>query len=181
MSKSLEEKKGISLIQKLKANWPSLILVIIVYFIINKFIFFTISVPTKSMYPTIKPGDKIWTLRIHDISKIKRGDIIVFWNKELREPLIKRVIGLPNDKVIINEDGTLIVNGERLDINYSTSKGEKVGEYIVPYGSYFFLGDNLADSFDSRYWQDPYIDKEDIQGRAWIRYYPFSKFGKIKK
>jgi signal peptidase I len=180
MNKSLNKENSIPLKRKFKINWLPIVLAIILYFIINQLIFFTIGVPSDSMYPTITPGDKIWTLRIHDMSKIKRGDIIVFWNKEIGDMLVKRVIGLPNDKVSVSEDGSLVVNGKKLNENYATSKGEKSGEYIVPADSYFFLGDNLADSYDSRYWKNPYINKEDIKGKAWVRYYPFDRFGDLK-
>ncbi|WP_294137483.1 signal peptidase I [uncultured Clostridium sp.] len=58
----------------------------------------------------------------------------------------------------------------RGDQNYFT------GEYTVPDGKYFFLGDNRGNSFDSRYWPNKYIDFNDIKGRAFIKVFPFKDF-----
>ena len=54
------------------------------------------------------------------------------------------------------------------------------GEFIVPEGKYFFLGDNRYWSLDSRYWNDPYIDGSEIKGKAQIKVYPWKDFGKIE-
>ena len=79
--------------------------------------------------------------------------------------MIKRLIGLPGDKVII-KDGVVSVNGETLQENYIGTADNYTGEFEVPEGKYFFLGDNRYWSLDSRYWNDPYIDGSEIKGKA---------------
>lgn len=54
------------------------------------------------------------------------------------------------------------------------------GEYKVALGKYFFLGDNRSNSFDSRYWENPYIDFKDIRGKAVVRVYPFNDIGFVE-
>jgi signal peptidase I len=148
--------------------------------LIKQFLFFNINVPTASMFPTIKPGDRILVTRVYNKNKLKRGDIVVFHSKELKEDLIKRLIGVPNDTVVISEDGKVTVNGTLLKENYVVYNGGKGGSYKVPADSYFFLGDNRGDSKDSRYWDTPYINKKDIMGVARVILYPFKRFGELK-
>ena len=92
--------------------------------------------------------------------------------------MIKRLIGLPNDKIVI-DNGIVRVNGEVLNEDYIENQDYFTGEYTVPDGKYFFLGDNRGNSFDSRYWTNKYIDFSDIKGRAFIKIFPFKDFGFI--
>ena len=147
---------------------------------INKFLIFKIYVPTSSMYPTIKPGDRIMSSRIHNVSKLNRGDIVVFYSDELGETLVKRLIGLPGDKIDIKPDGIVFINGEKYDEPYVKNKDLRSGEFEVPKDSYFFLGDNRRDSKDSRYWRNPYITKDKIMGKALFVIYPFNRIGGLK-
>lgn len=157
-----------------------IVAVIVLTMVVNKLILFKIKVPTPSMYPTIKVNDQIFVTRIHNKDNLKRGDIIVFHSKELKEELVKRLIGLPNDTVEITDKGLVYVNGNKLDEHYVVNNGGKSGVYKVPAGHYFFLGDNRMNSLDSRYWSNPYIDSSDIEGKAQITVYPFSRFGVLK-
>lgn len=153
---------------------------IILAFLINRFLFFQVSVPTKSMYPTIKPDDRIIVTRIYDKEKLERGDTVVFYSHELGETLIKRLIGLPGDEIIIDEHRDVYINGEKQTESYVVYNGGKGGEFKVPEGHYFFMGDNRANSWDSRYWQESYIDEDDIKGKARFILFPFNRFGKFK-
>lgn len=148
--------------------------------LINRFVFFNISVPTESMYPTIKGGDRIVVTRIYNMDKLKTGDIIVFKSEELNERLIKRLIGLPGDKVEVKSDGTVYVNEKKIDEPYVVQNGGKTGNFQVPEDSYLFLGDNRPVSFDSRYWKQHYIPKKAIEGKAKTVVFPFKRFGKLK-
>ena len=146
---------------------------IVLTLLINKFLIFKVKVPTGSMIPTINKNDQLFVTRIYNYDKIKRGDILVFNSRELHENLIKRVIGLPGDSISIAE-GTVIVNGEVIDEDYVKNNSLNYeGTFKVPEDEYFFLGDNRSDSKDSRLWQEPYINKEDIFGKALIKIYPF--------
>lgn len=165
---------------KFVKDWIIPILIaLVITILINKLVFFNIQVPTSSMYPTIKEGDRIAVLRIHDLSKLKRGDIVVFHSDELNETLVKRLIGLPGDTVEIREDEQIYINGVLFEQNFSYSVDDYTGTFTVPKDCYFFLGDNRASSYDSRKWANPYIYKDDIMGKAAIRIFPFSRFGKL--
>ena len=150
---------------------------IILAFLINKFLLFKVLIPSESMVPTLNVGDRLFVTRVYNLEKLKRGDIIVFHSEELQDSLIKRLIGLQWDKKKI---GKVFVNGEELQENYIGAEDNFNGEYEVPEGKYFFLGDNRLWSKDSRYWINPYIDGEDISGKAQIKVYPFDQIGKIK-
>lgn len=91
---------------------------------------------------------------------------------------VKRLIGLPGDHVEIQGDpmkgATVYVNGEKLDepyingvMNYTMAM-----EFDVPEGEYFFLGDNRNGSWDARFWNDPFIERNQIEGKILLRYYP---------
>jgi len=149
-------------------------------FLINKFIFFNVSVPTESMYPTIKPGDKIFVLRNYKESSLKRGDILVFHSKEANEDLIKRLVGLPKEKVEIKNDGKVFINDVELEEPYVKYKSDITGVFNVPEGCYLFLGDNRANSVDSRYWKNPYIPYKEIMGKAKFIIKPFNRFGALQ-
>ena len=155
--------------------------------LIVKFIFFVPIVPTGSMEPTIAEHSALFALRVHDAEKLQRGDIIVFTAEtpELAgKTLIKRLIGLPGDHVEIAEDGTLSINGEVQQESYVVYQGVNVARtpysYDVPEGCYLFMGDNRANSRDARYWENPYVSADAIQGRAVFTLYPFSNFGTLK-
>lgn len=134
--------------------------------LLYKYVFFVIVVPSASMYPTIKIGDRIVTTRIHDFSFIERGDVLVFYSDELEETMVKRVIGLPGDKVEIDSDGAVIVNNQIIDEPYVKYGDKLSGTYRVPDEKYFFLGDAREYSYDSRKWDNPYISEENIRGKA---------------
>ncbi|WP_102398971.1 signal peptidase I [Haloimpatiens massiliensis] len=168
--------------QKLFKEWIVPVLAaLILAFVINKFVFFFISVPTESMYPTIKPGDKIGVTKVYNREKLQRGDVVVFYSKELKVMLIKRLIGLPGDKIDVGEDGTIYLNGEKKAEAYVKNPGGKANvSFQVPKDKYLFMGDNRANSLDARYWNNKYIDKADIKGKAHFIIFPFSRIGKLK-
>ena len=146
--------------------------------LINKFLIFQIQIPSESMLPTLEIGDRLFANRIYKEESLSRGDLIIFYSDEKKELMIKRLIGLPNDNVVI-DNGVLSVNGEILTEDYIQNQDYFSGSYTVPAGKYFFLGDNRGDSFDSRYWVNKYIDFNDIKGKAFIKVFPFDEFGFI--
>ncbi|MCR1952225.1 signal peptidase I [Bacillus cereus] len=152
---------------------------IIIAVLINKFLIFKVYIPSESMAPTINKDDRLIISRIYNPDSIKRGDILVFESKELQETLVKRVIGLPGDSITISE-GIVTINGEILEEEYVKNNSfEYKGEFTVPSEKYLFLGDNRSNSNDSRFWINPYIDFNDIEGKATIRIYPFKYFGRL--
>ena len=92
-------------------------------------------VPTASMEPTLKEGSYILGLRLY--GNLKTGDIVIFKYEGVL--LVKRIAAIGGDE--------LTVDGVR---------------YIVPEGFYLMLGDNSENSYDSRYWEEPYIIEENI-------------------
>lgn len=152
---------------------------IAIAFLINKFLVYNVYIPSESMVPTLNVGDKLVVTRVYNKEKLQRGDIVVFYSDELQETLIKRLIGLPGDHIEIH-DGIVNINGEDIVEDYIENNEEYDGEFDVPQGKYFFLGDNRSRSNDARRWINPYIDESDIKGEAKLKFYPFKDFGSLK-
>ncbi|NEU03677.1 signal peptidase I [Clostridium senegalense] len=168
------------LLEKFFKEWGIPILcAVFLAFLVNRFIFFNVNVPTESMYPTIKPRDKIFVTRIHSQESLQRGDIIVFKSEELEEDLIKRLIGLPGDHIEIKADGTMYINGKIVKEDYVVYNSNKEAIFDVPEDCYVFCGDNRNNSLDARYWDNPYINYKDIKGKARFIISPFSRWGKL--
>ncbi|MFJ6936407.1 signal peptidase I [Streptomyces sp. NPDC101132] len=113
------------------------------------------TVPTDSMMPTVKPGDRVLAERI-DGGEVRRGDVVIFtdamWSNA---PMVKRVVGVGGDTVkCCGQGGRLTVNGVQIDEPYlDTTRGmasEIPFEVKVPEGKLFLLGDRRGASVDSR-------------------------------
>jgi signal peptidase I len=143
--------------------------------LVRKHLFFLTVVQSDSMYPALRPKDWGVTLRIHDAMEIKRGDVLVFYSAELKDRLVKRVIGFPHDQIICEQDGAVYINGKKLEEPYLKQTEGKRSEYWVPAGKYFLMGDNRAHSYDSRSFLDPFISEQAIQGRLIFSIMPFRK------
>ena len=144
---------------------------------ISKGLIVNAEIPSESMENTIMTGDRLIALRTaYWFQDPKRGDIVVFhYPDNEKELYIKRVIGTPGDTVE-GKDGKVYVNGEELDEPYVTEEiNEDFGPYTVPEDSYFMMGDNRNSSWDSRFWENTYVKKEKILGKAFVRYYPSFK------
>lgn len=149
----------------------------------NKFMFY-VSVSSNSMAPTIEEGDKIIVSKIDSKDEIKRNDIIIFYSEELGRMLIKRVVGIPGDRILIDENFNLKVNGEYVvensNVNFEDSyiyEGSiQNKEIVVPNEAYFVIGDNNNNSLDSRFWKDKFVLKDLILGKALVLFSPIKKF-----
>lgn len=176
----IKEKKK----KKLKAEIIDWVKTIIFYCLVPLAVFqtfcFMASVPTGSMEPTIPVGAQVITTRCFDKDNIERGDIVVFDSEELDVILIKRCLGVPGDKIVFDGTGAVYVNGERLDESYVFTYSDFTGEFEVPEDCYFFVGDNRAGSLDARYWDEPYIHKDFVKGKARFILFPFSSFGALE-
>lgn len=125
-----------------------------------------------SMEPTLVNGDIVL---LNKTTKFDRSDLCGFsWNNKL---LIKRVIGIPGDWIEIDVDGTVYLNGEKLDEPYAEKLS--VGEcdiefpYQVPQEQYFVLGDMRENSIDSRNTLIGCVAKDQIVGKVFFRIWPF--------
>ncbi len=153
---------------------------IVLALIIQRFIARPFIVNGSSMLPTLHSSEYIIIDQVkYKFNDIKRGDVVVF--RAPPEPnkfYIKRIIGLPNETVKIENGKVSIINeshpgGFELSedhIKYNTNTNLT---YKIPEGNYFVMGDNRAESFDSKDWGT--LPKEEIRGRAWLRLFPFNK------
>lgn len=145
-------------------------------FLMNRFVYANAEVPTGSMIPIVQPGDRLIVNRLaYLFDEPDRGDIVMFaYPDDESENYLKRIIGLPGEKVEI-KDGLVYINdsSKPLDEPYiNDPPNGDFGPYNVPDNSYFMLGDNRDESKDARYWDVKYVKKEKIVGKAWLKYYP---------
>jgi len=160
----------------------SLVIAAIAAVLIITFVFQVVNVDKTSMYPTLKPNDRLILEKVtYYFSKPSRGDIIVFkYPKDNREKFIKRVIGIPGDKIKI-EDGILYINGEKQEETYIKEKmTSDFPETTVPAGTIFAMGDNRNNSMDSRDVSVGNISYKLIVGKAIFRLYPLNSIGRLK-
>lgn len=158
---------------------------ILVALFLKNFIIINATVPTGSMENTIMPGDDLFGFRLAYLnSDPKRGDIIIFnYPDNEEEKFVKRIIGLPGETVTITE-AEVFINGSKLEEDYLKEEwivSTGPFEFNVPEDSYLVLGDNRNDSLDARYWENQYVARDKIIGKAEIIYYPFNRFGHLYK
>jgi signal peptidase I len=124
-----------------------------------------------SMLPTLKDGEFVLVNKLsYRLGEVERGDIIVFhFPMNPDEELIKRVIGLPGDQVMV-QNQQVSVNGVVLNEGYIAAAPLYAGEWTVADGHLFVLGDNRNDSSDSHSWGLLPIDK--VVGKAVLIYWP---------
>jgi signal peptidase I len=146
-------------------------------------------IPTGSMIPKLLIGDFVLvntmayarpTSRLEDLvlpnKPIERKDIIVFkWPGDLSKDYVKRVIGLPGEKVELRGK-QLYVNDLPVEEPYAIYRDDLAsrpdyGPLLVPPGSLFVLGDNRDDSLDSRSWG--YVPLSYVKGRPWVIYFSY--------
>ena len=131
----------------------------------------------SSMNPTLENGQYLLINNLsYYLDEPERGDIIVFHHPNSDLNLIKRVIGLPGDHVEIN-DRTVKVNDVVLNEPYIQASPTYTGEWMVPEGEFFVLGDNRNSSSDSHTWG--FLPKENIIGKATVIYWPFADWDQV--
>ncbi|MFA6600679.1 MAG: signal peptidase I [Candidatus Omnitrophota bacterium] len=163
-------------------NWGEpFVVAAILAVIIRTFLVGPYKIPTGSMRPTFLEEDKIFVDKIsYRFHEPVRGDIIVFrYPMDRKKDFVKRLVGLPGEKIQIT-DGKLVVNGRELGEapfadHYYYNREDwpygKMGQVIeVPEGHYFALGDNSAQSSDSRNWG--FVPRKDVIGKAFCIWWP---------
>lgn len=158
-------------------SWIKFILAaVILAVVINKGVIINAKVPSGSMETTVMTDDRIIAFRwSYVFEEPKRGDIVIFLYPDDEQKLfVKRIIGVPGDHVE-GIDGKVFVNGDALEEPYVNGvPTEAFPAYDVPEDSYFMMGDNRTPygSLDSRSWENTYVKREKIKGKAIIKYYP---------
>ena len=148
----------------------TIVLAVVLYFGINA-LSARVRVDGFSMNPTLQNGEYVLVSRLAYMFDIpQRGDIIVFsFPMDQKQDLIKRVIGLPGETVSIQNNHVLI-NGLPLKEPYIAQDPLYSGEWVVPEGQLFVLGDNRNDSKDSHQWG--LLPMDNIIGKALLIYWP---------
>lgn len=151
--------------------------IVLSFFLIQKHIVYFPRVSGESMMNTMEDGDFFVCKRVHDIEEIERFDIVTVKSKTGLQ-IVKRVVGLPGEKVFISCDGLIYINGELLEENYGKDVIEDPGAglYAMVLGEdeFFLLGDNRNNSIDSRFAEVGLVKFEDFLGKA-ILYKDHSK------
>lgn len=153
-------------------------------FLLTEFVIINARIPSGSMEHTISPGDRLIGNRLaYVVREPKRGDIVIFrWPDDERELFVKRIIGLPGETITIDE-AKIYIDGELLEEDYLKEEWTvDNGPYTfeIPEGSYLVLGDNRNNSKDARYWENTYVEEDQILGEAGFRYWPFDSIGIVE-
>lgn len=181
-----EEKQPKSKLREAVEFLIPIVVAVIIAIILKSVVFANAVVPTGSMLNTIHEGDRIIASRLAYVKEDpQRYDVIIFkYPDDEKQIYVKRVIGLPGETVqVIN--GVVYVtktDGETIQLDDSfvtncTPEGN-FGPFEVPADSYFMMGDNRNSSWDSRFWDNKFVNKEEILGKVKFKYYP--SFGKIE-
>ncbi|MBN4054091.1 signal peptidase I [Nitrospira defluvii] len=175
----------------------TLVIAIVLALFIRTFVVQAFKIPSGSMIPTLNIGDHIlvskfiYGIRVPftdfvliPIQKPDRGDIIVFrFPKDESKDFIKRVIGIPGDKIEI-KGKVLFLNGVKQEESFTNDESEGLlfrmvpgrdnfGPVTVPENAYFVMGDNRDHSLDSRFWG--FVDFSKIKGEAFLIYWSWNK------
>jgi signal peptidase I len=169
----------------------TLVLTVVIFLGIQTFVAQPYKVQQESMETTLMPDQYVLVDKLSPRwAPYGHGDIVVFdpppsWAGNTGVPYIKRVIGLPGDKVELR-DGHVYVNDVGLNEPYifGTDRGDPApteptpggaSSWLVPTGQLFLMGDHRNDSADSRSFGP--IEISHVIGRAWLRYWPIDTFG----
>jgi len=158
-----------------KAGYKKIIVAVFalaVILLFRSFVITRVVVSGNSMLPNFENSD-VCLVEKFDITP-ERYDVVIV--KEKGNEIIKRVIGLPGEIIKI-EDGEVTVNDEKIsdEFNFDTKEAGLIsGEYTIPDGEYFVLGDNREVSYDSRYFGS--VELEAIQGIVVCKLYPVTDF-----
>ena len=159
------------------------IIAIVLAFIIRIFIVEAFKIPSGSMIPTLLVGDHLLVNKfIYKFTEPTRGDVIVFkYPDDPSRNFIKRIIGVGGDSIEVR-DKVVYVNGEEqkepyvqhispeiLPARYNSR--DNFGPVTVPPNSYFMMGDNRDSSLDSRFWENRFVNRRAIVGKAFIIYW----------
>lgn len=165
-------------LKEVLSNSLYILTVLLITFLIVKYVMVRTEVIGPSMQPTLYSKDNLMVEKLsYRFGQPERFDVIVFpFQYAEKTYYIKRIIGLPGETIQIDDNGTIYIDGEVLNENYGKETINNPGIASEPIhlgqNEYFVLGDNRNDSSDSR---DPSVGNiyhKDIIGRAWFRFWP---------
>ena len=139
-----------------------------IFWFLFSYIFIIAWIPSESMSPTIKPHSMVIGLRL--LGDIETGDIVIFKGKDQNNQeiqYIKRVAGKGNEMLQI-KGGDVYIDGTQIDypFRHTTTDGDEFGPIDIPADSFIMLGDNQDHSYDSRKWENPFVEQKDIMAKA---------------
>lgn len=176
----------------LREYFETIVVSVIIVLFTKTFVFQHFKIPTGSMERTLLIGDHLMVNRyvyrkdslpvlgkLLPTRDVRRGDVVVFkWPDDPRKDFIKRVIGIPGDRLELRND-VIYVNGHpqqepykwldparARDGRFFDSRMVTAGPYVVPDERYFLMGDNRYNSQDSRFWNVTFARRDEIKGRA---------------
>jgi signal peptidase I len=160
-----------------------LVAFVLVFGLIRPFVVEAFRIPSESMVPTLKVGDRVLANKfIYRFTEPARGDVVLFESVEegSEDTLIKRVAGVEGDEIRV-QGGTLFVNGEPQDepyLNqYILDQSTPYGPETVPKDHVFVLGDNRGNSGDSRVFGP--VPVENIKGEGFLVFWPPTHIGPV--
>ena len=164
-------------------EWGVLIVAaLLIAIVIRTFVFQAFYIPSESMVPTLKVGDRVLVNKLsYKLHDPRRGDIVVFKappaaaTADIKD-LVKRLVGLPGE-TIEGKEGHIYINGKVLNEPYLPKdvKSRTFGPEKVPPDSYFMLGDNRQYSKDSTFFGP--IKRNQFIGRVFMRIWPLDRLG----
>ena len=181
-----DDEEAVDWKQEIKSFVFTLLIAMAVVMVLKNYVIINVNVPTGSMENTIMPGDNILGFRLAYLQEgPERGDVIFFpFPDDETKKYVKRVIGLPGETITII-DGKIYINDSKEPLDEPYLKEEwtsGTGPYVfdIPENSYLCLGDNRNRSADAREWNNPYVAKEKIIGKALFTYFPFDRLGMVE-
>ena len=171
-----------SILKEILSTSLYLLVVLLITYLIVNFVGQRTEVVGSSMESTLSDGDNLIVDKItYRFKEPERYDIIVFpFQYEKNTYYIKRIIGMPGEKVRIDSDGVIYINDKEVTEFYGkeiiADPGIARDEITLGHDEYFVMGDNRNNSTDSRNPSVGNIRKKDILGRAWLRIWPLHEF-----
>ncbi len=157
-----------------------IVIALIIAILLKIFVFANIIVPTGSMLNTIQEGDRLVASKLAYINNDpQRYDIVIFrYPDDESQTFVKRIIGMPGETVQVIDGKVYVTDTSgktselRDDFVTNCTPEGNFGPYTVPLDSYFVMGDNRNDSWDSRFWDHKCVAKDKIIGKVKFRYFP---------